>query len=219
MSQSFELMKEYRKMSLESELAKRIAAGHAKTHWPHLSDADLGLKIQSVLEGFARSHPIGPTAGRKIYQAADGTTVIVDPTHPDGGTAFVPYPKPPLQYFKDLWMITNEGKLTMNANTNVTLNQAELKVLRRVLNALNSVPFHKTEKPIHDFVACEKYARSLVAPAYITNADELETMLYAIDAVTAEFSDSHALQLYVGNDYEEILNVKTKIEAQIHMPV
>ena len=88
-------------MNGEDELARRIAHGHAKDHWPNLSEDELAVKIQDVLENFVRAYPVGPVAARKIYQAADGTTVIVDPSHDDGGTVFVPHPKSPIQYFKD----------------------------------------------------------------------------------------------------------------------
>jgi len=66
-----------------------------------LSEEELSVKIQEALEDFIRAFPVGPATGRKIFQLSDGTTVIVDPMHEDGGTAFVPYPKSPIQYFKD----------------------------------------------------------------------------------------------------------------------
>jgi hypothetical protein len=71
------------------EVAGRIARGHAKKHWPALSERELAGKVRGIFEEFKRSYPpLGD--GRKIYQAIDGTIVIVDPQHPDSGTVFLP---------------------------------------------------------------------------------------------------------------------------------
>jgi len=59
----------------------------------------LAERIEDVLQNPARTFPPISTSGRKIYQAANGFTVVVDPDGLDGGTAFVPSGKP-IKYFQ-----------------------------------------------------------------------------------------------------------------------
>jgi RHS repeat-associated protein len=89
-------------------LATKIANGHAyddhvveKGEYPEItSRAQFRDLIYSILEGDVDTVDKPLDDGRYAYYAPDGTVVIVDPGHPDWGTAF--RPKNPLAYFLGL---------------------------------------------------------------------------------------------------------------------
>lgn len=81
----------------KEQAAVEIADGHSGKHFPGVSEPDLARRILNVLKD-PRSVGTSDDGKGLIVLGKDGTVVLVKPGDPDFGTAFVPQPRPGMDW-------------------------------------------------------------------------------------------------------------------------